>query len=486
MIRKELLSPGSASRQANDLPAFFSSLIGNLIPPLALVLLLSQAVLAEKEVAAPVQPGNTVSGLEKRICSLTDAALRTEMDLERYYLQYRVVGEDEPHFRRVRYFLGQSSSAALNVASDSASLFAAVRMNRHPVSDSFWRRTAATALVSSLVGGASDGVELCSNAGVAWKNRASGLNPSAALYVVKEKLSTIDRLLAERERLLLACPDSKVREISTLEGLTLKSCRDWCAYEFADIYANVKSYQAGNNLYYVLDAAAFAMYAISARVQVHGVTHAGVNGTAALTGLVGSALFAQNYPVASVFTKLLYKRYFNKFARSLGQKLHNTREEASEQLYGLEALCENCPEETLERLGRLSERVPVYRLWAIRFEEYLDKETEHLRRMSRVALQSNISGPLIGGTSMAQSVLDLICSYRFRSGSRMLQRLTTAGCLNGSAASGATFLLTNEGVIEDWLYMRKQARRKTTPEDLIRQRIATLDELEKLLENQDD
>lgn len=58
-----------------------------------------------------------VSSAELRIDELANEILRKEIDLERYYLQYRVEGTKEPKYRRARIVF-QVSSAMASMASN--------------------------------------------------------------------------------------------------------------------------------------------------------------------------------------------------------------------------------------------------------------------------------------------------------------------------------------------------------------------------------
>jgi hypothetical protein len=55
---------------------------------------------------------------EQRVEQLTNEILHKEIDLERFYLNYRVIGTKDPKFRRLRYFLLQTASAAFTLSSN--------------------------------------------------------------------------------------------------------------------------------------------------------------------------------------------------------------------------------------------------------------------------------------------------------------------------------------------------------------------------------
>ena len=432
--------------------------------------------------SASGQTDESMSEQEARICRLTDAVLRKEMDLERFYLQYRLVGADEPHWRAWRYFLGQSTSAGLIAASDTVNVAAFSRSFIHPVGNLVLRKSCDLGFLGGTIGCCSDGFEVCSNALNALRNFKNGRHPTSAAQEVKAKLGEIDSLLRERETLLSVAAEGPEKKISTLEGQMLRSLRNWCAYEFADIYANVRSFHTSNNFYWCLDGSANALYAVAYGLQFDGIAHPGFNGIPAIVGMIGSSMITVNYPGTAQAQKLLYRRYFNLFARSLGEPVQNTREDASRGLACLDTLSRSSSQESLSTLGHFCQRLVIYRLWSQKFDEYLDKETTHQRRMNRVALQNQVTGPLIGGSSLAQDIMDNFNFYRIRHNARVSQRLAAAGCISGVAGSGASMLLTYQGFIQDLRYRQKLNKNKSAPSDFINKRIETLNELQVLLE----
>lgn len=427
----------------------------------------------------------TISLEQQRLYEKSDAVLRAEIDLERYYLNYRLIANTEPRWRRWRYFLGQSTGAAMFVASDSTNVVEFTKSLNDPVSNSVLRNSYVTGMVGSIIGSVSDGVEMASNVRLAVKNLQKKNNPAAAVAEYKSRLNQIDALLKERAALLAASPNDESFKLNEAEGKVLRAYRNWCVFELADIYAGVKSFQSSNNLYYLSDLAAYLLYVVSYKYALDAINRVNANAPSAITGIVGGVIFAENFALSTLTAKILYKRAFRKLEQTLGEKIYDAQAEANKELLQLEMLSKDCSANTLESMGPLSQRIAVYRLWSQRFDEFLDKQTRHLRRMSRVALQSQVSGPLIAGTYIAQDTLTTVGFYRYRNNDRVSQRLGAAGCISGAAGSGVSFLLSNQGFIQDLIYLRKLRREKNTPEDLIAKRLEALKELESLLDQKE-
>ncbi len=192
---------------------------------------------------------------EKEIDSLTNLILRKEIDLERYYLQYRVYGTKEPKTRRIRYFGLQVAGAATGLASQIGfdKLFYRQRRNLELGQDTLGKNALKVGIVATALDGGSSLIELSSNTCLAIKNIREKKSPGAAVKEVIGRVKEIDALAAQRKELIDKFPDSDLSRVYKAEGRVLKCFRDWCLSEFADVYSDVKALQSSYNIYYVLD-----------------------------------------------------------------------------------------------------------------------------------------------------------------------------------------------------------------------------------------
>jgi len=140
----------------------------------------------------------------------TGRFLFEEIDLERFFTRYRAPATKEPYTRYLGYFPLQQAAAALFGASNVVNVQQTGQNLRTPekVSISALKGADVRGLVGTVIGGASSGLELCSN----------------GLAVLKNRLKRID-------------PEST--RLYETEGRVLRYFRDWALYECADIYAEM-------------------------------------------------------------------------------------------------------------------------------------------------------------------------------------------------------------------------------------------------------
>jgi hypothetical protein len=122
------------------------------------------------------------------------------------------------------------------------------------------------------------------------KHIRNGTSPGAAVKNVVARIKEIDAMMAERDALMKKNPDLLSISVCQAEGRVLKSFRDWCLSEFADVYADVKSTQASFNVYYILDIAADSAYTASQLLAIKSLTRPELGNASANTGMVGDTL----------------------------------------------------------------------------------------------------------------------------------------------------------------------------------------------------
>jgi hypothetical protein len=221
--------------------------------------------------AADIRSGAIASGslgsdqTPSEILAITNQILRKQTDFERYYLQYRIQGGKEPKWRQWRYFVAQQTAALGYLASNTIDTAEFANSIRDPQreNDQYLRYGYTAGLVGSIIGGSADGLEIASNALLAAKNKRHGIDPSSAKKSALKWLREIDALMAKRSSLIEKLPPGETTEIMALEGMLLKEYRDLGAYEFADVYSNIKSYQASSNVFYALDIVSQTLASIS-------------------------------------------------------------------------------------------------------------------------------------------------------------------------------------------------------------------------------
>ena len=304
---------------------------------------------------------------ELEIEKITNQILRKEIDLERYYLLYKVHGTKEPKYRRIRYYLLQVAASSCTLASNLMFLKLARDGMRNPPDTDFGRGDAhpgssesdaeieeevatnttavpedngrntvnylRNAYVVSMLGilldAGSSCIELSSNSLTAIKNIINKRSPGAAVKVVIERVEEIDKLIEERKKLVDTKPYSTAHTLHLAEEKVLLAFRNWCLSEFVDVYAEVKSSQAGNNLYYMLDLAADSVYlaglVVGMRALKPGKEH--LNGPSINVSIVGDAIAVASVPLSNKGSEQLYKFHQKRLLKKLQETFKDTEDD---------------------------------------------------------------------------------------------------------------------------------------------------------------
>jgi hypothetical protein len=414
---------------------------------------------------------------------LTTEILRKEIDLERYYLQYRVAGTKEPKYRRARYFAFQVSSAMTSLASNITNV--ALCASHTKVPDTISVRGSRQGLEAGLVGIALDGgssaVELCSNSYTALKNIRNGTSPGAAVKNVVARIKKIDSMIAQREVLISKHPDLQATSLYQAEGRVLKSFRDWCLSEFADVYADVKSTQASFNVYYILDIIADCSYMASQILAIKSLTRPELGNASANTGMVGDTFGIISAPASGKSYNIMYRYWRKRLSATLKEELNSAEKETKAAMEELNNELLSKDISILEAAGSVQNRVSVYLLWSARYDKYIEQGLVDQRHQNKVALQGVISGPAISGTYLAQDILASVALNRLRDRPKAANNLYMAGGIASTVGSASSLALTNYLLIDQLRYQKKMRAKGLMPEQLLAARLKTLDELDERL-----
>lgn len=445
-------------------------------------MLVTCILLVKPVCAQPTNPHSNQSNTEE-LSQLSDRILHRIIDIERFYLNYWMYANKEPRFRRMRYFAMQEAAAAGELAQSTVCLEELSRNLRAPsqVRSSNLTRGYIAGFVGTTLGGTSSGIELFSNTYTAIKNKVIGRNPGKAKKTFVQALNEIDNMLEERKVREAKVEDESIRKLHELEGDLLKFFRDWCVFEFVDIYADVKSYQASNSVYYAFDTTANIVSTVSYGQSIRGAKYPNQFGPSGINGIVGDSIFVAEAPVSSIAASFLYKRYFNQICKEINEEPHDPRTaaRAARDLFH-KRISLSSPQEVSE-LGAVKKRLDAYRLWNTRYEEYVVEHSKQLRHLDKVARQDNISGPAISFGSLVQCVLGTVSFYRFGNHPQTAQNLNFAGAISGEVANGANIAITTQSLVSQKLYEKELKKRGSLPSQLLEKRLRDLNDMETII-----
>lgn len=417
------------------------------------------------------------------IDTLTNEILRKEIDLERFYLQYRIDGSKEPKTRRVRFFAMQAASAAVGMASGiwQLKIFGSNVNSPNEVKNSDVRGSYRVGIVAVLLDAGSVSLELGSNTWIAIRNIMKKRSPGYAVKNVIARIEEIDKLREERHKLVDQCKDSQMSGVYHAEGRVLKAFRDWCLSEFAEVYSDIKSLQSSYNVYYVIDLAADCLYLASYITGIQSFNDDRKSWPSVTTGIVGDSLGIASAPASSrsyyAFSKYWRARLQKKFKESL----KDSEDDAKAAMDELKKELASNDIATLEGSSCVFNRAAAYALWSARYDKFLDERLDDLRHANKVALQGELTGPLISGGYLAQDVLAAVALKRLGNRPSATNYTNLVGSINSTSASALSLWLTNYWYFDEIRHRHRLKKKGELPEQLMAKRMKTLDELDSML-----
>ncbi len=477
---------------------------------------------------------------EEQVEKLTNEILHKEVDLERFYLQYRKIGTASPKFRRIRYYLLQVASTSVTLASNIIFTDVAARGLKDNSITVFGRgdgdvdtdtpsgpgasgagnsggggggsgssgnssqRNSTTpspavkaqdttpkvragiilATIGVILGPGSSLLELCSNGFTTVKNIKNGDNPASAVRRVEARIKEIDDLMEQRSKIIAEHPELKALAINKAEHTVLLCFRDWCLSEFIKIYAEAKSSQAGANAYYAMDVANGGCSLAGNLLALESLSPSRdrLAGPAATVSVVGDCISVASAPLSAYAGKHMYKFWHNRLRKKMATHLHYGEDEAKQAMLQLNSIIAKTDSDTIRKAASVEARVAAYVLWAQRYDKINAKQELELSHRSKVAHQGQRMGPLISGTGLAQDLLATVAFYGQGNNERRGASLSLAGAVTAGSGNVAGLAYTNANFIGEYIFRKKLRRQNLLPEQLMAERALTLNQIDQIIE----
>lgn len=444
---------------------------------------------------------------EQKVEELTNRILHREIDLERYYLQYRKIGTANPKFRRLRYFLLQVASTSCTLASNTIFVDVGKKGLKGKATDigrgdgdieepgpgntvdttGEVRSGLILALIGSIVGPGSSLIELCSNGYTAVKNIKDHNNPAAAVKNVVARIREIDDLLAQRKKIIDDHPQLRALAINKAEHIVLESFRDWCISEFIDVYAEAKSSQSGANVYYALDVVQGSC-ATAGNILALKSLEPGKDrfaGPAANISIVSDGINIVNSPLSYYIGKRMNNYWRKRLRTKMTDRLLAGEPETKNAMAQLRGVVEAADDGALGASGAIEGRVAAYLMWSQRYHKISEKQEIELRHRSKVAAQGRLMGPLLGGAGLAQDILASTTFYGVGDNERRGASLNYAGAITALSGNVAALSYTNANFVGEIIHRKKLRGQGLLPEQLLEERLRLLFQIDKMVGDED-
>ena len=288
------------------------------------------------------------------------------------------------------------------------------------------------------------------------------------------------KLLARRESLVAAHSDGPDRERALIEGSVLQQMRNSFINEYSHFNADIRGTLAFQNLFFLLNASYNGVGAIAAGVAYKGVTQPKFNGTANILFIVSGGTAAVSPLLGSVIAKLVRKEAVDSLAKDLHEKPNFDSAAFSAQCKRLEDAVPTA-EGTLIPSLPATQRFALYTQSDDLFRKQLESETNTIRKLNKIALETSLLGPAIGGQLMSQGILSTVGYYRYPVQPRKQLSKIYRGSVVGTVGTSMAVVGNAAWLLSSLSYEHRLSKEKRLPIQLIRARLEHLDELEKTI-----
>lgn len=422
------------------------------------------------------------SSFSQQFTKNTKEILQSGIEIERFSLHFRMESAKQPRFRRLRYFLAQEAGASGLLAFEVTGIdqFGVGRKRPLKLDPRPLRGSLAAATATSIIASSGSMFELGSNVAQMIKNKNHGYDPKSANKYIANKLHHIDALLAQREALLQANSNDPSYARVVAEGKILRDLRSSFVNEYSHFNADTSAYRTYQNVFYLLNASYNAIGALGANTAYRALARPHLNGTANILFIVSGSMATVTPIISQAAGYYARNRALSTLKKEIGASDFSPEQFAID-LKNLETVSGGTNGSLIQSLP-LTQRVALYTQSNELFTKQLDAETKTMRKLEKVALQTSTLGPAIGATLMTQGILGTYGYYHYPIEPRKQINQYYCGTIVGTVGAGAAVIGNAASLLAGYSYEHKLSKQKKLPVQLIKQRLAHLDEIEKQVE----
>lgn len=414
---------------------------------------------------------------------LTREVLLSGVELERFSLEYRRHTLKDPKFRRLRFFLTQETGAAGLLAYEITAVKQLGQGRKRPltVSKTALENGLNAAMITSIITASGSTLELSTNLINGLKRTSAGYGSGAARRFVVERLEKLDRLLAQRKALVEANKDHPDYKRALAESEVFDEMRRSFVNEFAHFYADNRRTKVFQNSFFTLNAAYNTVGAIAAGIGSQSLTHPRYTGTSNILFIVTGGMAMLTPGIAHASAWVLKKKADRELKNA---DLSPEDKQKSDFDAKLKALQELLPDAhgTLVPALSAGSRYGLYETSRDLFDKQLDSEVRTIRRLNKVALETNIMAPPIGGLLMTQGILGTLAYYDYPGRVRKQLDLNYKGAVAGTVGAGLTLAGNLAWLLSSMAYEHHLRKNEQLPSQLIEKRLKHLDEVEQVIQ----
>ena len=422
----------------------------------------------------------SVDDFTTKYTAVTKQIMLCGIEMERFSLHYRLEAAKLSNFRRLRYAAFQETAAggglSLEIIADKQ--FGIGRNHPLRISGDKLRDAFTTAGTTAIIGGSGSCLELASNALRAIQNQRHGFDPGSARKFVVTKVKHFDELLQQRDQLVSAHTEHPGYARAVAEGKVLKDLRDAFVDEFSHFHADARAYAAFQNAFFLLNIATNTVSAATARTAYRATTVPRLNGPTNVMFIVAGGMTMVTPWLAAACSRATKWYAYHQFARQINERPQSDALKIMADRRELQALLASSQGSLMPSLPA-TDRMAIYGESDALFRKQLDSETRVVRYFDKVADASTLLGPAIGGTLMAQGIFGTVGYYDYKFRIRQQINHYYRGAVAGTVGTSMAVVGTPGWLLTTFAYEHHLRKNHQLPVQLIHDRLAHLDELEK-------
>lgn len=411
----------------------------------------------------------------------TKKILLNGVQLERYSLQYRLESCKRPLLDKLVFFSTQEAGAATGLAFEVCGdqQFGKGRKRLIAVDKDALGRGLRGAEIGSIIAGSGSAYELAASVFHYAKARQKGLDTASANKFVSSKLKEIDNLIAQRRALVEANVSHPAHDRAVLEGKILDAMRGTFANEFANFSTHTRSEAITRNLFFLMNASYNTIGACAAEYGWRSLSNPKLGGTSNILFTVSGAMAMATPILCSAQMYFQRKHMMNaqmeKFAAS---------KTAIDEMANL---IKDSQAQNGSEVGSLIPSLPATQRFAMysdsnhMFVMQLENELGTMRQLNKVALQTSLMGPAIGSLLMTQGILGTRAYYHYPRRPKTQMDLNYKGAVCGTVGTSMAVVGNAAWFLASVSYEHHLRKDKRLPEQLIKDRLQHLDDVEKII-----
>lgn len=433
--------------------------------------------LAQQQITARNATGEQT---EDQIRALTRRIILKAIQIGKYNLQYRIEGTKQPKYRELRYGALQQASAVCGMTGSIISTheFGANTNSPTSINRNQLRKAYNIGVIGSAIGGGSSALELSSNLLRSLRNRSRDYDPASVVRFMKAAFAELDELLAEREQLVSTLTDTETKRCLAAESRVMRQLRAYQLQSFLQHHCNMTEYRTNEDIFYLLNSGTGFLGVASAIYARKALTQNKFTGTSAVLAVTAGSIATAAPAVATLGAKFSKYRTRRKAEKALGRPDTFDAPKFEKDLEELKLTSGKDDTDLVRRIG-------IYVRAGDKLDASIQSETRVMREFNKVALQSNVLAPVIGGAFTASAITSLYAYYGVGRRATTLKQAKTVVRYNYAASvtslSAGAFTVGTNGLLMalSLLYARKLEKEKNAPVMLLKDQLKYLDELEK-------